>query len=325
MLINYDSSIARLLNDEQQEDIRRIIEGSSRSDIRRDIVSSDLDADKIDYLSRDSYFTGVKYGIFDIEKIYDSFVYLSQSEQSYLGIDESGIFAIEQLILAKYHMTQQVYAHRVRVITDYMIVRGLKLAIDDGLTEIQELYGYDGSEEYCKQYMQYDDERVTDILVHCDLPKPKSIFRRLRSRRLFKQVFRLPLTERHVTDSIILSLITGLSEEAKQEIETLVASVLKCEPWEVIVEVKNVKNPAYQNIGSLDPEEILVKASDGQRKTMQQYDELISVSGRFPSYNTLHVIAPFEVDANDESQLASQKREGVEEQIRDIVFNYVGG
>ena len=199
------------------------------------------------------------------------------------------------------------------------------MAIDDGLTEIQELYGYDGSEEYCKQYMQYDDERVTDILVNCDLPRPKSIFRRLHSRHLFKQVFRLPLTERHVTDSIILSLITGLSEDAKQEIETLVASVLECEPWEVIVEVKNVKNPAYQNIGSLDPEEILVNASDGQRKTMQQYDELISVSGRFPSYNTLHVIAPFEVAANDERQLASLKRAGVEEQIRDIVLNYVGG
>ena len=117
-IISNDSSIAELLKDEQQQDIRLIIEGSSRSDIRRDIVSSDLDADKIDYLSRDSYFTGVKYGIFDIEKIYDSFVYLSQGEQSYLGIDESGIFAIEQLILAKYHMTQQVYAHRVRVITD---------------------------------------------------------------------------------------------------------------------------------------------------------------------------------------------------------------
>ena len=244
-LFRLDSSIAAQLTLTQLEDIRQIIEGSGQRDIRRDIVSSDLDADKIDYLSRDSYFTGVKYGVFDIEKIYDSFVYLGQGGQSYLGIDESGIFAIEQLVLAKYHMTQQVYAHRVRVITDYMIVRGLQLAIEDGLAEIQELYAYDGSREYCENYIRYDDERVIDILVNCDLERPRRIFERLRSRRLFKQVFRLPLTDRHVTDSITLSLISEMSDESRQRIESCVASVVGCKPWEVIVEIKNVKT---QNI-----------------------------------------------------------------------------
>ena len=140
-IINHEPSIAGLFTtDRQREAVCSIIQGANRRDVKRDIVSSDLDADKIDYLSRDTYFTGVKYGIFDLEKIYDSFVYMSQGSESSLGVDESGLFAVEQLVLAKYHMTQQVYAHRIRIITDYMIVRGLELAIEGGLEEICNLY-----------------------------------------------------------------------------------------------------------------------------------------------------------------------------------------
>ena len=71
-IITHEPSIARLLTDEQSETICGIIQGSNRRDVRRDIVSSDLDADKIDYLTRDAYFTGVKYGIFDLDKITES-------------------------------------------------------------------------------------------------------------------------------------------------------------------------------------------------------------------------------------------------------------
>ena len=149
-ILSYEPTIANLLTDEQRDAVCRIIRGTNLRDIRRDIVSSDLDADKIDYLTRDGHFTGVQYGSFDLAKIYDSFAFISWGGQTYLGIDESGIFATEQLILAKHHMSHQVYAHRIRVITDYMIVRGLELAIEDGLTEIKDLYEYDGSPEFCQ-------------------------------------------------------------------------------------------------------------------------------------------------------------------------------
>ena len=51
-------------------------------------------------------------------------------------INEHGRFALEQMFVAKHHMTQQVYSHRVRTITDAMIVRGLELAIEGGNEEI---------------------------------------------------------------------------------------------------------------------------------------------------------------------------------------------
>ena len=76
----------------------------------RDIVSSSLDADKMDYLLRDSYFAGVTYGQFDLEKIVDSCRVIKSGQESYLAVHHEGIYAVEQLVLAKYHMSQQVYS-----------------------------------------------------------------------------------------------------------------------------------------------------------------------------------------------------------------------
>ena len=279
-----------------------MIQGSQLRDARRDIVSSDLDADKIDYLSRDSHYAGVKYGVLDIDKVIDSFTVVSRGDETFLAIDETGIFATEQLVLAKHHMTQQVYAHRVRVITDYMIVRGLELAIEDGLTEIQALYDYSSSPDYCQNYLRYSDDRVFDIVMNCDLDRPRNLFERLYSRNLFKELVRLRLTPQEVPDRLLRSQLVGLDAEAKTNIQGRIAEHLKCEPWEVIVEVKNIQNPAYSDPGSLNPEAILVVDNNGSTKSMDQYDEL--VAGKLPSFHTLHIISPYEWPTEvDEQQL----------------------
>lgn len=71
------------------------------------IVSSQLDADRMDYLLRDSYFCGVSYGSYDIERILRTMrVY-----QDRLVIKESGINAVEDYIMARYQMYWQVYFH----------------------------------------------------------------------------------------------------------------------------------------------------------------------------------------------------------------------
>ena len=72
-IIQTDPEISTILRDEGLDEERdfviEMIEGKEkRWDWRRDIVSSELDADKMDYLLRDSYFAGVKYGLYDLEK-----------------------------------------------------------------------------------------------------------------------------------------------------------------------------------------------------------------------------------------------------------------
>jgi HD superfamily phosphohydrolase len=72
-------------------------------------VSSQLDADRMDYLLRDAYFTGTSYGQYDLERILRTFKVTSDK----LTVKESGVHSIEDYIMARYHMYYQVYYHPV--------------------------------------------------------------------------------------------------------------------------------------------------------------------------------------------------------------------
>jgi len=84
-----------------------------------DMISSSLDADRMDYLLRDSHFTGVKYGSFDLEWIVNSFCLgrdpgPESRDRLRLCLDHKrGQYAAEQLIMARTHMTMQVYGHGI--------------------------------------------------------------------------------------------------------------------------------------------------------------------------------------------------------------------
>jgi HD superfamily phosphohydrolase len=75
------------------------------------IVSGELDADKMDYLLRDSLFCGVRYGSFDLERLLDTMVAIHDPESGEwgLGVEEGGVHALEALVMARYYMFTQVY------------------------------------------------------------------------------------------------------------------------------------------------------------------------------------------------------------------------
>lgn len=71
------------------------------------MISSQLDADRMDYLLRDSYFTGTTYGHFDLYRI----LRVMKVVDNKIVYKYSGVQAIENYILARYHMYWQVYYH----------------------------------------------------------------------------------------------------------------------------------------------------------------------------------------------------------------------
>ena len=75
------------------------------------IVSGELDVDKMDYLLRDSLFCGVRYGVYDLDRLIETLVTIVDPETGALGlgIEEGGVHAVEALILARYYMFTQVY------------------------------------------------------------------------------------------------------------------------------------------------------------------------------------------------------------------------
>jgi HD superfamily phosphohydrolase len=90
--------------------VAEIIRGTFRPMALAQLVSSQLDADRMDYLLRDSMMTGVKYGIYDLEWIIRSLEINEAEDQLYLSA--RGLNAVEDYLQARYYMFKQVYFHR---------------------------------------------------------------------------------------------------------------------------------------------------------------------------------------------------------------------
>lgn len=88
------------------------------------LVSSQLDTDRLDYLSRDSFFTGVSEGAVGVDRI----VVMLNVSHDQLVVEEKGIYSIENFLNARRLMYWQVYLHKTAVSAEQMLVNLMKRA-----------------------------------------------------------------------------------------------------------------------------------------------------------------------------------------------------
>ena len=86
-------------------------------------VSSELDADRMDYLLRDSYFAGVPYGRYDLEWLLDQLRAVDQDGRLYLGLESRAAFTFDDYLLSRFHMFVSVYLHHTPVGYELMLDR----------------------------------------------------------------------------------------------------------------------------------------------------------------------------------------------------------
>lgn len=109
-IIKGNSEINKILNKYNPDlvnDVSNIIEKTHPNRILVQMISSQLDVDRMDYLLRDSYFTGTTYGQFDLSRI----LRVMEVFDNRIVYKEAGVQAIEDYILARYQMYWQVYYH----------------------------------------------------------------------------------------------------------------------------------------------------------------------------------------------------------------------
>lgn len=88
------------------------------------LISSQIDADRMDYLLRDAYYTGVSYGQFDMERI----LRVMRPRKNQVVIKASGMHAVEDYIMSRYQMYLQVYFHPVSRSAEVILNNILKRA-----------------------------------------------------------------------------------------------------------------------------------------------------------------------------------------------------
>lgn len=91
------------------EKVAAVILKTYEQEIVVSLISSQMDADRMDYLLRDAYFTGVNYGTFDLERI----LRMVRPHKGHIVVKESGMHAVEDYLMSRYQMYWQVYFHPV--------------------------------------------------------------------------------------------------------------------------------------------------------------------------------------------------------------------
>jgi putative nucleotidyltransferase with HDIG domain len=149
-----------------------------------DIISSDIGADRMDYLLRDSHYTGVAYGVIDSDWLCSSFALSGRK----LFLSERGLAAAESLLVARFTMFSSVYFHKTVRIASRMLKQAMSKAIQDGTIEPQHA-------------LLLSDSRMLDAL--CGSKEGKKYALGIISRRLYKKAFSFPaslIEERQVQE-----------------------------------------------------------------------------------------------------------------------------
>ncbi len=129
------------------------------------LISGQLDVDRMDYLTRDSFFTGVSEGVIGYDRILKMLVV----HDGELMVEEKGIYSIEKFLVARRQMYWQVYLHKTVVSAEMMLVNALKRVRELGQKDADGLktggavdfflYSFDGNmnKETLKQFCELDD------------------------------------------------------------------------------------------------------------------------------------------------------------------------
>lgn len=300
LLIQKDKEIGNILSEGERDKIVRILQKQKKRNIEKDIISGPLDVDKFDYLLRDSYFAGVKYGIFGLDKVIESLTPIEISrEEIQVGISEGGVSVIEQMLLAKYHMNTQVYQHRIRRITDAMLIQGIKCALKE-VKEIKGLYKYEDTNDFLKNYIKYDDKKLVDTILSNAQEIAKVYFEKIKTRKLLKEVFSVEINDTNFPDKVLLENIGNISKEQMKNIADKVAKVFSTrennvESSLVIVDKQTVSNPTFRSPQvRIDTETIMVETKGGERKAFPQISTIFRNPAVDPEKDILYIYLPLD-------------------------------
>lgn len=103
------NAVLRRVEQDFPKKVAEVIAKTSDKKIVISLISSQIDADRMDYLQRDAYFTGVSYGHFDMERI----LRVMRPHEDQVVIKQTGMHAVEDYIMSRYQMYWQVYFHPV--------------------------------------------------------------------------------------------------------------------------------------------------------------------------------------------------------------------
>lgn len=187
---------------------------SYNTEIVVSLVSSQLDADRMDYLLRDAYFTGVNYGTFDLERI----LRVIRPYKGHIVVKESGMHAVEDYLMSRYQMYWQVYFHPVTRAAEILlskIFERAKVIYEEGYSfqfMLEPLLALFENRLTVNDYLSLDEALMQTVLSYWSREKDEvltDLCSRFLNRRLFKYMVLDPYEPRMLHRTAALMEQTG--------------------------------------------------------------------------------------------------------------------
>jgi HD superfamily phosphohydrolase len=266
------SMIMKKLNEEFKGQLNlalKIFEGNYHRPFFHQLISGQLDMDRMDYLNRDSYFTGVHEGVIG----YDRLIKMLNIREEKLVVEEKGIYSIEKFLIARRLMYWQVYLHKTVLAAEKMLIlifKRVQQIIQSGRKDLWatpslHYFLYHLKDDFLEKFVRLDDnDIVASLKIWAD--DEDELLSYLAKGLLYRKLFRIELSN------------NPFSEDYKRIILEKISSRFK-EPNFLLISGSET-NAAYY----ASKDEISILYKDGRVLPMSSAEEYILASASQTKY-----------------------------------------
>lgn len=259
-LIKSNKDIRTILDQIDNEfayDVASIILKEGKFHLIEQLISSQLDVDRLDYLERDAYHTGAAYGHLDLDRL----LRVVDVCDGQVVFKESGIHAIENYLVSRYHMYWQVYFHpkarAYEIILEKIYERVYQLILTNFQfsTDVSALRTILDDHDDLDAYLQIDDFYMNGLIstfVHCSDDILKNLASDFMNRRLW-----------HYLD---------VSAANRKKVNEICASYTNLQKRYYIAEGAKLRASAYS---SAEADEIMILRKNGEVVPLSYYSSII--------------------------------------------------
>jgi len=240
-------------------DVASVIKKEKRFPLIEQLISSQLDVDRLDYLERDAYFTGAAYGHIDLDRL----IRVMHIKNGQVVFKLSGIHAIENYLISRYHMYWQVYYHPVsrayEVILEkiYMRVKDLLLANFEFRGDIEPLQSIILDSSNLDNYLQIDDYYINGLISSFTKSKDKIL-----------KDLSMDFLNRKIWGYI------NHNDENQKQIDEII-SKYKEEELKYFTTFRTVENSTYKDSDENFGDKIYILLENGNISTLREQSKII--------------------------------------------------
>ncbi len=240
-------------------DVASVIKKEKKFPLIEQLISSQLDVDRLDYLERDAYFTGAAYGHIDLDRLI-RVLYIKDGQ---VVFKLSGIHAIENYLISRYHMYWQVYYHpvarayEVNLEKIYMRVKDLLLSGFEFKGNVEPLKNVISNPNQTDNYIKLDDFYINGLIASF-LDSTDTILKTLASDFMNRKIW---------------GYINN-TEENQTRIQEIKKS-FKEEDLKYFTSYRTVENSTYRDDGENFGDKIYILLENGKISTLKEQSKII--------------------------------------------------